>query len=246
MPPLSERVELALIEHPTDPRLADVAGVLSDTFPDPDVVLGLDRLQSFLRGDDREPRRAFFVLAATAGSALVGCSVFSYVPASQCGFSEYIATAAAARGQGIGRRLFEVRHEVLDRAARRSGAAACAGLFVEAESPERTPPRVLTAERDTAMDAAERRAYFRRLGFLRVDVAYSQPPLGDGKQPVDYLDLLFLPWADGIARSRRLPRPQLTVTLQAIWCRWAPASCREHLDRLSRKLPEANIPLLVE
>ena len=206
-------------------------------FADPNTVLGLDRLSSFLSADPRSAGRRFHVLVAIDSSDhVVGGSVFSYVPRSNCGFSEYILSDPAARGVGLGRQLFDRRKAILDADARELGQQRCRGLFIEADNPERTPEAFVAAERETALDARDRLGLFDHLGFLRVDVPYVQPPLAPGKQPIDYLDLLFAPWQPGAADQRRIPAAWIFDTVAPVWSAWSPATCGGHLASLRQNV----------
>jgi hypothetical protein len=64
---------------------------------------------------------------------------------------------------------------------------------------------------------------FEHLGFQRVNLRYVQPPLAEGKQPVDYLDLLFRPHAPRAS----LPRAWIVDTVLPIWRAWAPTGAFE-------------------
>ncbi len=220
---------------PRDPALPSAARLLAATFADPDVVLGLDRLREFV-AEPGGADRSFHMLVATAEAQVVGVDVSSYMPAANCGFTEYIALAREHRGGGLSRRLHEARRALLDERARHAGAAACHGLFLEAESPERTPSAIVEAERATALDVRERLGYFAHLGFRRVDVHYVQPPLGPHKQPVTYLDLLFLSWDADVRASGRLPSTWLRAVLEPTWRRWSPATAMERLAALAGQL----------
>jgi GNAT superfamily N-acetyltransferase len=232
-------IELA---DPADPRLADLAALLHATFPDPNSVLGLDRMQEFLEANRPDGPRRFGVLVARQNAAIVGGTVFSYVVRSNCGFSEYIVTDSAVRGRGIGRRLFEARKAFLDAEAQRHGQPRCRGLFIEVDNPERTPADYVEAERETALDPRQRLRIFDRFGFRRVDLAYYvQPPLAPGKRAVDYLDLLFAPWASD---SRWIPSQWIFDTLDAIWSAWSPATAGTHLARLRCAVPGPRVALL--
>lgn len=222
-----------------DPDLASMAALLHAVFPDQNTVLGLERLREFVA--ERNPGRAFNMLIVKDNDVVVGCTVFSYVPASNCGFSEYIAVSQAIRGGGTGRRLFDARREVLDRRARTAGYEACNGLFIEADNPRRVPPELLERERQTAIDAQERLRVFAHLGFRRVDVAYVQPPLGVGKEPVSYMDLLFAPWR---ARVDAIDSTWVTDTVQPIWRAWSPDTYRGELAALQASLPRPTVRLV--
>jgi GNAT superfamily N-acetyltransferase len=214
---------------------------MAATFADPNVVLGLDRMQEFLAANERNTERRFHVLSARDGEQVVGLSVFSYARASNCGFSEYIVVVSTARGTGLGRKLFDRRKAILDADARQAGEQRCRGLFIEADDPRRVPPEHVTAERETAIDPVERRRIFAHLGFWRIDVPYVQPPLAAGKAAVDYLDLLFAPW-DG--NQNDISAQAVLDTLRPIWGAWAPRECEDHLARLARYLGGRSTALL--
>ena len=235
--PIKELIE---VERPEDPLLVGVAELMAATFADPNVVLGLDRLQEFLAANERNTERRFHVLSARAGEQVVGLSVFSYVPASNCGFSEYIVVARGVRGGGLGRRLFDRRKAILDADARLAGRQRCRGLFIEADDPRRVPLEHVTAERGTAIDPVERRRIFAHLGFWLVDVPYVQPPLAAGKAAVTYLDLLFAPWN---SNERGISAHVVLATLRPIWGAWARHEYEAYLARLARYLGGRSIAL---
>jgi hypothetical protein len=222
-----------------------VAALLERTFADPNSVLGLDRIRQFLSEPADDAPRRFHVLAAESADAsrVLGLSICSYVPRSNCGFSEYLVVDEHTRGRGLGRTLFDRRKAVLDADASRYAHTACNGLFIEVDSPWRAPPEVLAAD---SFDAHERLRIFRHLGFRRVSIAYVQPPLAPDKAPVEHMDLLFAPWA-AEARSRaRLQTNWIVDTLEPIWSAWAPASAREYLAQLQEQLTGACDVALVD
>lgn len=216
-------MEIRRLRGPDDGLLNAVAHLLEDTFSDPNTTLGVDRMREFLASPQHSPGREFFILTANDARHLLGVTIFSYVPASNCGFSEYLVVRRDARGQRVGRHLFDARLDRLHAAARQVGHPHARGLFIEVENPSRTPPDVLEAERSTAMDPDERLRLFAHLGFRRVDLRYVQPPLAAGKQPVDYLDLLFRPHTP----CATIPRAWIVETLEPIWRAWAPTGSFE-------------------
>lgn len=229
-----KRIALRQLVEPEDEALAQLSGLLHAVFPDPDTVLGLDRLRAFLAQPRGQPGRDFCVVVAVENGLVVGGTIFSYVPATNCGFSEYLVVRKERHGQGIGRLLFDARQAALNTLAREFGLAMCSGLFIEADSPERTPPQLQARERETATDAATRLEVFAHLGFLRVDLAYVQPPLGPGKHPVRYLDLLFARWDAGVLDQAHVPAAWVIETLCPIWQSWSStcAACEALRQRL--------------
>ena|SRR5579864_7935606 len=223
---------LSEIADAGDPRVAEVARLLQRTFADPNTVLGEDRMREFLT--DRRASR-FHILVAESDRVVVGCSVFSYVPASRCGFSEYLVVDQSLRKTGLGRQLFDARKAILDNDAE----GACRGLFIEVDSPVRTPPELLAAE---TMDARERLRIFTHLGFRKVDLSYVQPPLRPAGETVDYLDLLFAPWTP--LRLNQIPSTWVLQTLEVIWSAWAPQTYATYLVQLRQQIGDTEVRLL--
>ncbi len=226
-------IELDTVFDPADPRLLDVSNLLDRTFADPNTVLGVDRMREFLAANSRARRTFRVLLAQTEDRSVVGCSVFSYVPRSNCGFSEYLVVDRELRGTRLGRRLFDRRKELLDAEASESGFGTCRGLFIEVDSPERTPPALAEAERETSLDVRERLRVFDHLGFLRVDVPYVQPSLAPDKKAIDYLDLLFAPWHE--TTSGAIPVEWVFETIEPVWSAWTPLTYARHLSDLRRQ-----------
>ena len=240
----ADAIAVRRLHNPEDTALRELAGLLRATFADPDTVLELDRMQAFLAEPDGLLERKFCVVVAEEGSVVLGGTVFSYVLATNCGFSEYLLVRKERHNQRIGRLLFDARRAVLDQLARQSGQTSCGGLFIEADNPERTPPDLQARERETAMDGLTRLQVFAHLGFLRVDMEYVQPPLGPGKQPVSYLDLLFAPWDAHIQKEGRLPAEWASRTLCAIWESWTPATVSTDCAALRERLGESPVGLI--
>jgi GNAT superfamily N-acetyltransferase len=227
-----------------DPALRELSSLLETTFADPDTVLELDRIQAFLGEQSASLDRQFCVVVAEAGGRLLGGTIFSYVPPTNCGFSEYLVVRKDRHGHGIGRRLFDARRAVLDELAQESQQKSCSGLFIEADNPDRTPLDLQARGRETAMDTLVRLQVFAHLGFLRVDLDYVQPALGPGKQPVHYLDLLFAPWAERVRSEDRVPAGWVTQTLCAIWASWASSIGQTACAALRQRLGETPVAIL--
>ena len=145
------------VTDPEDSALDGLSSLMQATFADPDTVLELDRIQAFLaERHSGTAERQFCVVVAEEDGAVVGGTVFSYVPATNCGFSEYLLVRKDRHGQRIGRLLFDARRTVLDELGRDFTHESCSGLFIEVDSPDRTPPDLLDRERETAMDPLTR------------------------------------------------------------------------------------------
>jgi hypothetical protein len=229
--------------RPDDPRLAALADLLRRTFADPNSVLGLDRMQDFMSADPSAAGRSFHVIVAEDSGRVIGGSVFSYVPRSNCGFSEYLVLEPAGRGRGLGRALFNRRRDILNACGLQHGHAGlfpCNGVFIEADNPARTPPKLLEAERESSIDPRQRLRIFSHLGFSRVEVAYIQPPLGVGKESVEYLDLLFAPMSTPPAGV--VPVNWIVDTLAPIWTALSGADTAEgELARLRERIGAARL-----
>jgi len=235
-------VHLAEITRPDDPRLGDLSRLLYRTFADPNSVLGLDRIREFLSESAADRPRLFHVTVAEVRDTpgVVGASIFSYVVRSNCGFSEYLVVDESLRHRGLARTLFDQRKAILDADAVRHGQATCSGLFIEVDSPWRIPSELLAFE---SLDPVERLRVFGHFGFRRVAVAYTQPPLAPGKEAVDYMDLLFVPW--GSARqSDSVPSEWVLWTLEAIWSAWTPVAAAAHLEGMRQQVLMDSVALV--
>lgn len=200
-------------------------------------------MREFLSAARSAAGREFRVLVAeNEAGQVIGGSVFSYVPRTNCGFSEYLVLEPHRRGRGLGRELFDARLAMLDALAKANGQVRCRGLFIEVDSPTRMPAAVLEAERALGMDPEERLRIFAHFGFRRVDLPYFQPPLGPGKAPVEYLDLLFAPspWTEPVGV---LPVALILETLAPIWSAWTDASA-EYLQMLRQRIGAARLVAL--
>jgi GNAT superfamily N-acetyltransferase len=249
--PSPDTIAIRRLVDPDDPALGDFSELLHATFADPDTVLELERMQAFLaraqppqQPPHSDGERVFSIIVAEHDGAVLGGALFSYVPATNCGFSEYLVARKAQHGHGLGRRLFDARRAILDAQARQAGQTACRGVFIEADNPGRTPPGVLAQERQTAMDAVMRLRMFAHFGFWRVDMAYVQPPLGQGKEPVTYLDLLFAPWSEAVQSTRRVPVAWVLGTLGPVWASWAPERVQADLSVLREQLGQQPLRLI--
>jgi hypothetical protein len=231
----SHRVSLSLIARPDDPRLVAFWRLMDRVFADPDSVLSVGRLQEFLASDS-DARQFHVLVAESPAGAIVGGSVFSYIPRSRCGFSEYLLLEDSRRGRGLGRQLFDHRKSTLEADA---SPDRCRGVFIEVDNPVRTPPDL--SEHST-LDPYDRLRIFAHLGFRRVDIAYVQPPLGPGKNPVDHMDLLFAPWLDPSADH--IPTDWILDTLQPIWSAWSPRTAPLQLTTLLQGLAAPEVALL--
>jgi GNAT superfamily N-acetyltransferase len=239
-----DEIEVRRVTVPTDPALAELSRLMYALFADPDVVLPLERLQAFVAEAPGTTGRIFTVLVAEEAGGLLGGTVFSYVAATGCGFSEYLVLRRDRHGQGIGRLLVDARRARLDDQARQSGHTACKALFIEADNPDRTPAALQARERETAMESRARLRLFAHLGFFRVDMAYVQPPLDAGQQPVTYLDLLCAPWDAHVLHDLQIPARWVYDTVGPIWDNWAPGRQEPHSTRLRERLDDAPLALL--
>lgn len=231
-----------LVTDPTDPAIVRFAELLLDTFADPDICLPPDQIAAFL--EDPGPERSCHLLLLTEGEAVLGGTFFSCAWMTGAGFSEYMLLSPGARGGGYAKHLMAERRRVLDEAARALGHQACPGLFIECLDPARAPQAVVESERETAMDGTARRRFFHRAGFRKVDAPYRQPPLAPGQAAIEYMDLLFLPWAESV--SERLEVPFILETVRTVYQGWVPESWEEDLAELGAGLGVGPVPLVVD
>jgi GNAT superfamily N-acetyltransferase len=228
------------VTHPTDPAILGYASLLRQTFADKNLCLPAYRMEEFLA--DPGPERTAHLLVLEEGGQVVGGTFFSCSAHTGAGFSEYLILAPTHRGGGYSRRLIEARQAVLDEAARGFGFERCPGLFIECESPARTPSEVAERERLTAMDLVERRRYFHHIGYRQVDVAYRQLPLCPQRVALDYLDLFFFAWNPALTDA--LPADFLLGSIRPVYQGWSPETWEGEIAGLRRQVGTGPVRLL--
>ena len=158
--------------------------VYRPSFPDPAIREELGTWLALLAEVPAPPRPRLHVIVAVerGDGRILGGFVCEYYPRSGAALGTYLVVAADARRRGIARQLLAHGQRVL---AADAGRPAGTGpvLFAETEDPRR-------AGHEPAETGAGRLAALARLGFLRCELPYVQPPLGPGKPPVDWLVLL--------------------------------------------------------
>jgi hypothetical protein len=75
-------------------------------------------------------------------------------------------------------------------------------------------------------------------------MAYVQPPLGQGKEPVTYLDLLFAPWSEDVQSTRCVPVAWVLGTLGPVWASWAPERVQADLAVLHEQVGQQPLRLI--
>ena len=150
------------IESGSDPLLVPLLDLYEQSFPT-EVMAPRAAISGAL--DAAQGRDAYRVAAAVHETSVVGGTVFNLLPRCQIGFLSYIFASRAARGQGVGKFIY---NEVV-RALLGGGAD---GLLFEIERPDLAT---------TAPDQAERTRrlrFFTRMGARVVEgLDYLQPPL---------------------------------------------------------------------
>ena len=189
--------------------------VYGPTFPDPAIREEVDTWLELLAVEPVPPRPRLHVIVAAERDRRPGESsriragfVCEYYARSGAALGTYLAVAPGVRRHGLARRLVELGRQVLAADAGRPGGPGPV-LFAETEKPEQSA-------HESRAEVAARLAALARLGFLRSELPYVQPPLGPGKPPVDRMLLLvhgpsLAEPADGAA-----PGPAAAVSAQLV------------------------------
>jgi len=232
---------LRIVSEVDDPAVERFHGLLERTFPDGNVMADLISLRRQLQHRVNR-RRIHFLLVAEQGRRLLGGTLFTYVITANTAFSDYLVVQPAARGQGLGRALFNQRADILQKAANLFGRPQPLGVMIEVANPLRMTARQRQAEAASALDPVQRRRMFAHMGFFQVPVNYVQPPARPGGKAVNYFDLLFRPMAPEVQRTHAVPGRALYETLAAVW--GDVAAARPYLQRLRRELGDDAVPLV--
>ncbi|BDG62424.1 GNAT family N-acetyltransferase [Caldinitratiruptor microaerophilus] len=236
-------VTLKEVKDPGDPDILRFRELMVGAFADPNMIADPDQLTAWVRDRDGGGRR-FHLLVVRVGGQVAGGTLFSYVPETNVGFSEYIIVAPAYRGHGLARLLFQRRLTILEWDARLKGKPPIRGIFIEVAHPMRLPPELYEADRRMAVDPVERRRIMHHFGFRQLDLEYNQPPLTQDREPVSYLDLLFLPLDPDLKAAGALPAEMILRSLRPIWRAWAVPSWEEYLRRMRRALDGKPVAML--
>lgn len=225
------------ITDPADPAIPAFGRIQERVYADPDLLIPPQYFPVLLSRQSEERRN--LMLVAEAGGVVVGGVLFHYFARVNTGFSSFLAVSPEARGQGVARRLHEARFAALDAVA--DSQAPVHGLFIDVVAPERLSPEEMEQERAVGSDPAARRRIFHRLGFRKVDVAYSQPAEGSGGQEVTSMDLLYCPRAEADWVATDL----VVGTMLAYWTPWlGPAAAERNAAELRRRCGGDRVRLL--
>jgi hypothetical protein len=220
---------------PKDPAVKAFAEMQSEVYFEPDALIPLGAIRMMLSQAMSE--RSNILLVAQEENILLGGVLFHYLEKPNVGFSSFMGTTLAARGQGVGRRLHQARLAALDEVA----GKPVEGVFLDSVAPERLTTEELEAEKHSGSDPFLRREIFRRFGFCKVDIRYEQPVGGPDGGPVTNMDLLFCP--------RETQKSILTAlvveTMKAYWTPWLGLeAARKHAKELGQRANGERLELL--
>lgn len=190
--------------------------VYGPSFPDPAIREEVDAWLELLAVEPVPPRPRLHVIVAAERDRRPGESsriragfVCEYYARSGAALGTYLAVAPDVRRHGLARRLVELGRQVLAADAGRPGGPGPV-LFAETEKPEQSA-------HEFPAEVAARLAALARLGFLRSELPYVQPPLGPGKPPVDRMLLLVHgPSLAGPAADGATPGAPAAVSAQLV------------------------------
>ena len=222
-------MQIRRVTDPNDPAIPAFGALQNSVYFEPEMLIPAQYIRQLL-GDSAGGRRNVLLLAEADDSALLGGTLFHFLPEAQAGFSSFLGVALEARGQGVARRLHSARWQALSELS----GGSCRALFIDVVNPERESIEQRELERQAGSDASQRRRSFHALGFRTVDLAYEQPVGGDdpdleGGGPVTDMDLLaYLPGG-----GEHLPAALVADTMRAYWTPWLG---RERADMAAVKL----------
>ncbi|KAI9021774.1 hypothetical protein DFJ74DRAFT_768394 [Hyaloraphidium curvatum] len=148
------------------------AELLVPAFGDGDLVDATENVAPQYLADRPEGSPAGAAIIASCGGKLAGCLLAEVFPAAAAWIVTYVVVDPGFRGAGVGKGLFS-------RAVRAAEGIAGAHAVAFAET-----------EEHAGGAAADRFYFLARMGFRRLEVAYVQPPLAEGKDKVRNLLLL--------------------------------------------------------
>lgn len=157
------------------------------TFPDKDEREDPQTICDRIRFLGRFPNTPeTTILLAITGEKLMGGAIVEYYTDVRCFLLTYILVADEFRGQGISRLLIESGLKSLVESKKEVVNA----LFFESNIPWKT--------QNDSFDPWERYQVFSKLGAKWIDINYTQPSLGKGRQKVHNLHLFIFPSFTGL------------------------------------------------
>ncbi len=223
------------VTNPLDAAVAKFARMQSEVYFDPDALIPLGAIRMMLASP--MIGRNNILLVAEEGQQFLGGVLFHYLKKPNTGFSSFMGTTLESRGQGIARKLHDVRMTTLNEIAGKT----VEGVFLDSVNPERLSKEELSEERAVGADPYQRRQVFQRLGFRRVNVRYEQPVGGPNGGPVTNMDLLFCPsvFSDMIATET------VIQTMTSYWTPWlGPLAAKHHAKELRKRATGGRLELL--
>jgi GNAT superfamily N-acetyltransferase len=219
------------VTSPVDPAIGAFVQLQNSVYYEPDALIPGGAIRMMLGVP--MVKRTNVLLVAEEGSTLLGGVLFHYLKKPNVGFSSFMGTSHAARGQGVARKLHEARIATLEEIAGKE----IAGIFLDSVAPERLTAEELGAEHSVASDPTVRRDIFQHLGFRKVAVRYEQPVGGPNGGPVTNMDLLFCPREP----SETISTDLVVATMQAYWLPWlGPIAAKHHAKILKSWANGAN------
>ncbi len=184
--------EIHIVDNPA--QLARYAGAIekffalyTKSFPDADER---EDPQIIIRrihdGNFKPYSPSTAIILAVDDSSVFGGSIVEYYRESQCMLLTYIVIDPVSRGKGIARKIL---HDGVSQLIKTKGEPVKA-VFFESNIPWLTD--------NDSFDPWQRYQVFSKLGAKWIDIAYTQPPLGKGKDRVYNLNFFIFPSFSGI------------------------------------------------
>ncbi len=115
-----------------------------------------------------------------------GISVGIYYTEEQVALLAYNAIRPECQGEGLGKKMVELRNKALCDLAKTKGHEL-KGVFIDCNDPAKVP------EGEDTLSPEKRLSIFRKWGAVRVPITYVQPALEEGKEKCDKLILMAYP-----------------------------------------------------
>ena len=175
------------------------------------------------------------IILAVDGTNVYGGAIVEYYRESQCMLLTYIVIDPALRGKGIARKIM---YDGIPKVIKAKGEPVKA-VFFESNIPWKT--------KDDSFDPWQRYQAFSKLGAKWIDIAYTQPPLGKGKDRVYNLNFFIFPSFSGIGNQLQ---KDILVSFLDIFYRelgvedpCADSDFRTMLQSIEASSPDEYIPL---
>jgi GNAT superfamily N-acetyltransferase len=158
-------------------------GLFLKEFTDKDEIVSFEILLNQAIANAQPPMLKYLCVIAVKGEKIIGGIIGDYYWRSNSGLIEYIVVDSEERGKRIASSLMTRLTDEMSERAKKYKHEMIDYCFLEVENPVRFD------DPELRKNANDRLGFWEKVSAKTLEMQYIQPPLQEGKNPVDYLML---------------------------------------------------------